>query len=60
MSIDASERLRRLLAVFHDLASCHGPLLTSAGVEQVLPTYGDEWANYRDSGRPINVSKRED
>jgi uncharacterized protein DUF3631 len=45
---------RRLLAVFYDLASRHGPLLTSAGVEQVLPTYGDEWANYRDSGRPIN------
>ena len=44
---------RRLLAIFHDLASRHGPLLTSSGIEQVLPAYGNEWANYKGSGRPI-------
>jgi hypothetical protein len=45
---------RRLLAVFHDLFSRRGKLLTSRQVERALPAYGDEWANYRDRGRPIN------
>jgi hypothetical protein len=45
---------RRLLAVFFDLFCTHGRFLTSALVEAALPSFGDEWANYRDTGRPIN------
>jgi uncharacterized protein DUF3631 len=45
---------RRLLAIFHDLFSRCGKMLTSEQVEQALPGYGGEWANYRGRGRPIN------
>jgi hypothetical protein len=45
---------RRLLAVFHVLFSRCGKLLTSKQVEDALPAYGDEWASYRNRGRPIN------
>jgi hypothetical protein len=46
---------RRLLAIFFDLFSKHGRLLTSAQVEKALPSYGDEWANYRKPGHAINA-----
>jgi putative DNA primase/helicase len=45
---------RRLLAIFYALFSRYGPLLTSEQVERALPSYGDEWANYRNQGRPIS------
>jgi len=37
---------RRLLAVFYDLFSRYGKLLTSEQVETAVRTYGDEWAHY--------------
>jgi putative DNA primase/helicase len=45
---------RRLLAIFYDLFSRYGELLTSKQVEQALPAYGDEWDNYKNRGRAIN------
>jgi hypothetical protein len=45
---------RRLLAIFYDQFSRRGPLLTSKQVEAALPSYGDEWANYKGRGRAIN------
>jgi len=51
---DAPSMGRRLLAIFYELFVRHGRLLLSEQVEKVLPAFGDEWANYKDKGRPIN------
>jgi hypothetical protein len=45
---------RRLLAICYDLFSRRGPLLTSKQVEAALPSYGDEWENFKGRGRAIN------
>jgi hypothetical protein len=52
---------RWLLAIFFDLFCKHGVLnkrgrllLVAATVEAVLPSYGDEWANYKKPGHAIN------
>jgi putative DNA primase/helicase len=45
---------KRLLAIFFNLFIAHGALLTSKEVEQLVPTEGDEFANYRNHGRAIN------
>lgn len=51
---DVSSMGRRLLAIFYELFCRRGKVLLSEEVEQVLPGYGDEWANYKDKGRAIN------
>jgi putative DNA primase/helicase len=44
---------KHLLAIFFDLFIKHGTLLTSQGLEQLVPAESDVFANYR-GGRPIN------
>src|SRR5262249_866553 len=51
---DAPSMGRQLLAIFYQLFSRRGQVLLSEEVEQALPDYGDEWANYKNKGRPIN------
>jgi putative DNA primase/helicase len=45
---------RQLLAVFYDLFSRYEGELTSKQVEAALPAYGDQWANYKNRGKPAN------
>jgi hypothetical protein len=45
---------KRLLAIFYALAVRHGPLLTSKQAEQMVPDEDDDFADYKDRGRPIN------
>jgi putative DNA primase/helicase len=45
---------RQLLAVFYDLFSRYGSLLINTQMEKALPVYGDEWANYKNRGKPAN------
>jgi putative DNA primase/helicase len=44
----------QLLNTFFDLFVKHGDELTSKQVEKALPSISDTWANYKNSGRPIN------
>jgi len=45
---------KRLLAIFFTLFTRHGLLLTSKQAEQLVPVEDDEFANYKNYGRPIN------
>jgi hypothetical protein len=45
---------KRLLAIFFTLFTRHGLLLTSKQAEQLVPAEDDEFANYKNYGRPIN------
>jgi len=45
---------RRLLAIIFNLFVRHGALLTAKQVEQLVPAEDDEFANWQNSGRPIN------
>jgi putative DNA primase/helicase len=50
---DAPSLGKRLLAIFFALFIRHGPQLTSKQAEALVPAEDDEFADYRNSGRPI-------
>src|SRR5262249_54736651 len=50
---DAPSLGKRLLAIFFTLFVRHGPQITSKQAEALVPAEDDEFADYRNSGRPI-------
>jgi hypothetical protein len=45
---------RQMLQAFYNIFSRHGALVTSKEAEYVVPMEAEVFADYRDSGRPIN------